>query len=75
MALIDPHDEDFDRDFIDDELEEEFDCHMMRDGSCGAAGSEDCEFKCPYRRDQRERELRRREARVKPMPLFEDTRP
>lgn len=42
-------------DFYDDELEFEddeedwpFDCHMDRNGSCGAAGSEQCEFECPY---------------------------
>jgi len=63
MPLIDPYDEDSYRDFLDDdEFDEEFDCHMMRDGSCGAAGSEDCEFECPYRRDQRERDRRRRDA-------------
>jgi len=35
---------------------EAFDRHMGRDGLCGAAGSEDCEFECPYRRDQYARE-------------------
>jgi hypothetical protein len=43
-------------DSLDEELEldeyESFDCHMDRNGHCGAAGSEDCEFECPYRRDQ-----------------------
>lgn len=47
--------------FLDDDEEDLdeydlFDCHMMPDGSCGAAGSEDCEFECPYRRDQYARE-------------------
>lgn len=28
----------------------EFDCHMGRDGLCGAAGSEECEFRCPFNR-------------------------
>lgn len=52
-------------DQIEDEYEldeyEAFDCHMGRSGHCGAAGSEDCEFECPYRRDQyaREREKAR----------------
>lgn len=51
---------------LDDEIEldehEAFDCHMDRSGHCGAAGSEDCEFECPYRRDQyaREREKARK---------------
>lgn len=27
-----------------------FDCHMDRSGNCGKAGSEECEFECPYRR-------------------------
>lgn len=45
---------------LDDEIDldeyEAFDCHMDRSGHCGAAGSEDCEFECPYRRDQYARE-------------------
>jgi hypothetical protein len=43
---------DLDDDF-DDAEENFFDCHMGPDGYCGAAGSEDCEFDCPYRRAQR----------------------
>ena len=49
----------FDREdpfFDDDDPDEEedfFDCHMGPGGYCGAAGSEDCEFECPYRRAQR----------------------
>lgn len=44
-----------------DEMEtgEYFDCHMDRRGSCGKAGSEECEFECPYRADQREEERRK----------------
>jgi hypothetical protein len=38
----------------DDEWE--FDCHMYPDGQCGAAGSENCEFECPYRAMQRRAE-------------------
>jgi len=37
---------------IDDEPEsddEEFDCGMDRHGNCGKAGSEECDFECPYR--------------------------
>jgi hypothetical protein len=40
----------------DDESEDEYeflDCHMDRNGFCGKAGSEECEFECPYRADQR----------------------
>lgn len=41
-------------DFEDDEVEEDefesFDCAMDRHGACGKAGSEECEFECPYRR-------------------------
>lgn len=42
-----------DRDF-DDELESnsedgfEFDCGMMPDGTCMLAGTEDCDWECPY---------------------------
>lgn len=68
--------EDLDRDTdelteYDDEIEldeyEAFDCHMDRSGHCGAAGSEDCEFECPYRRDQyaRERDRAARDAERK----------
>jgi len=43
------------RGYEDDEVEEEdefeaFDCHMDRNGYCGKAGSEECEFECPYNR-------------------------
>lgn len=49
--------EDIDADmFLErDEEDAEFDCHMGPGGYCGAAGSEWCEFECPYRRDQRRR--------------------
>ena len=60
--------DDFDDSFDDEEGF--FDCHMGPSGSCGAAGSEQCEFECPYRRDQREAKAARRKR--KPMPLFED---
>jgi hypothetical protein len=63
----DPHFDDF-NDQLDDEIEldeyEAFDCHMDRSGHCGAAGSEDCEFECPYRRDQYARQ--RAKERAKP---------
>jgi hypothetical protein len=31
------------------EFEPEFDCHMDKRGNCGKAGSEECDFECPYR--------------------------
>lgn len=31
------------------EEEDQFDCGMGRDGLCGKAGSEECDFECPYR--------------------------
>ena len=51
-------DEDDEGDFED---EWEFDCHMGRDGLCGAAGSEECEFECPYRADELRRILKKKE--------------
>jgi hypothetical protein len=42
-------------DDIEDKEEDEFesfDCHMDRHGACGKAGSEECEFECPYRKLQ-----------------------
>lgn len=41
---------------LDDAWEEdeqdfyESECHQQSDGSCGLAGSEWCEFECPFRR-------------------------
>ena len=32
---------------LDDE--EDFDCYMTASGQCGAAGSEWCDFECPFR--------------------------
>jgi hypothetical protein len=37
-----------DPDYEEDE-EDTFDCGMGRDGLCGKAGSEECDFLCPYR--------------------------
>jgi hypothetical protein len=34
----------------EDDEEDEFDCSMDSDGYCDAAGSEECELECPYRR-------------------------
>jgi hypothetical protein len=49
------HDPDFDEfeDEFEEEFEFEFDCHMDRNGMCGMAGSEECEFDCPYREMKR----------------------
>jgi hypothetical protein len=42
---------DDDSDIDDDESElDQFDCAMDRNGNCGKAGSEECEFECPYNR-------------------------
>jgi len=49
-----------DDDFDDEETDEYLDCHMDREGLCGKAGSEECEFDCPYRAEQREQERKRR---------------
>jgi len=43
---------DDDNEEYDDGDEDWFDCHMTADGLCGMAGSEECEFECPYRQDQ-----------------------
>lgn len=32
----------------DNEDESDFDCHMGPDGSCGLAGTEACDWECPY---------------------------
>lgn len=39
-----------DPDDLGDNLELEFDCHMLADGTCLAAGSEMCDWECPYGR-------------------------
>jgi len=31
----------------------EFDCGMDRSGNCGKAGSEECDWECPYRNVKR----------------------
>lgn len=37
-------------DYEDDEMAEaEMNCSMMADGQCGLAGSEYCDFECPFR--------------------------
>lgn len=46
-------DDDYDNyDDDEDEIERAMDeCSKMPDGYCGAAGSEYCEFECPFRDD------------------------
>lgn len=48
---------DFDEDEIDDDDESLLldgdDCGMNTQGDCGKAGSEECEFGCPYGRVKR----------------------
>lgn len=50
QVFDDAHDE-MDDDFDDDEYcdDLDFDCGMDRNGMCGKAGSEECDFECPYR--------------------------
>jgi hypothetical protein len=58
MILWEAYDEDEDCDDEDDDGfgpgydEEQFDCGMDKDGACSMAGSEDCDFECPYRAQQ-----------------------
>ena len=45
MHSEDDYDDEFDADDEDD-----FDCHMdPSTGQCGKAGSEECDFDCPFR--------------------------
>jgi hypothetical protein len=53
-------DSDFEEYELEDDFEEYFDCHMDRHGACGKAGSEECDFECPYRAEQIAREKKRR---------------
>lgn len=46
---------DYDDDDYDDDFEDEddlFDCHLMADGLCGKAGSEECDWECPLRNSE-----------------------
>ncbi len=58
---------DFDEDEIDDDDEslllEGDDCAMNRQGHCGKAGSDECEFGCPYGRVKRFEKHQRAEKR------------
>lgn len=41
--------EDYDDATEDEDDRWEFDCGRDRHGNCGKAGSEECDFECPYR--------------------------
>lgn len=50
--MSDPYEHDYDDDHDepdDDEAWDELMCSMGPDGQCGQAGSEYCDFDCPYR--------------------------
>lgn len=52
FSLIGCRCEDYgDPDYLEDE-EDRFDCGKGRDGLCGKAGSEECDFECPYRNEK-----------------------
>ena len=48
LVNIDHDPTDFDDDGLDDEDEEYYDCGMDRDGGCSLAGTEQCDWECPY---------------------------
>lgn len=55
-------DQDWDDDpEFDDADEWEFDCGMDRNGQCGLAGSEECDFECPVMAEIHRKEARKRE--------------
>ena len=59
MSLAEQFDDYDDYDGQDPWEDDEFDCGMDRSGACSLAGTEDCEFDCPYRAAQR-RKLKKR---------------
>lgn len=52
---------DFDDAFDEDEF---LDCAMGRDGQCGKAGSEECDFECPIMLSILREQSRKRKART-----------
>jgi len=44
---------DFDEDEFDDDEIMPFECGLSPRGGCGLAGTEECEFECPYRLTER----------------------
>ena len=54
MFEPDPYDDDVSAAELDEMNDEfTFDCHMDRNGYCGLAGTEECDFDCPYRNVKR----------------------
>jgi len=56
--MEDQEPDDDDRDYYDSLPDDgggelEFDCAMDRHGNCGKAGSEECDWECPYRNVKR----------------------
>lgn len=47
-------------DDFDGEEDFPFDCHMDRNGQCGKAGSEECDFECPIMANIHRAEARRK---------------
>ena len=45
---VQPEDNDDDDDTWYELDEDYYDCAMLPDGTCMAAGSEDCDFECPF---------------------------
>ena len=50
-----PEDEEYDEEFeaaLGDGDDDDFDCHLMPDGQCMKAGSEECDWECPWRNSE-----------------------
>jgi hypothetical protein len=50
--MDDQHDWGDDPRDCDEDDGDDFDCHLMPDGQCLAAGSEDCDWSCPMRHSE-----------------------
>lgn len=48
--MNEPYDYEEDDEYLEDEDEEFFDCGLMPDGGCSKAGSEECDWECPFSR-------------------------
>lgn len=57
FKMSDDNDEDYydydDFEDYDDPFEDAMDCGLMRDGTCSMAGSEYCDWDCPFSRNLR----------------------
>lgn len=42
------YDDDYGDEFDEFEDDDDFDCHMTPDGYCELAGSEECDWECPF---------------------------